>query len=81
MRGQWGRNSEGGRKRAAGRKKDGPVEENERKQGIKQTGQRRKIVQKSIIEHGGTVLQHLLIPITADIHKQYLASFIFHTKG
>lgn len=37
------RYSERGRKRTAGRKRDEPAEQNERKQGLEQTGQRRKI--------------------------------------
>lgn len=33
-----------------------------------------------VIEHSGTILQYLLIPVTADIYKRCLAFFMFHTK-
>lgn len=86
----WGWERWGGNIAREGGKDSGEEEEEEgwaSRGKWKETGDwtdrvgKKNSTRKSVIEHSGTILQHLLIPITADIHKQYLAPFIFHTKG
>lgn len=71
-----GRKVEG--KGGGGRRRMGQQGKMKRKRGLNRQGGGEKQHKMPVIEHSGTILQHLLISIRADIHKQYLASL---TKG